>query len=229
MGRDYSVIGRALAAPARSAMLDLLMDGSARPAGELAVAARVKPSAASEHLAALVGAGLLRCDAHGRLRRYRIADPAIGRALEQIGHLCASTPVRSLRQSREQRDLARARLCYDHLAGRLGVALTDALIERGWLEPADLRLTDVGEQGVAGRGIDLLPPRRSTRPVTLSCRDWTERRPHLAGALGAAIARHLLDQEWVRRRQSGRGLDITAPGREGLLASWGVEVDRLAG
>jgi len=128
---DFSIVGRALAAPARSAMLDLLMDGSSRPSSELATVAAVGAPAASEHLKVLVEAGLVRSEPRGRQRLYRLTDATVGAALEQLGHLCPQTKVASLRHSREQRDLARARLCYDHLAGRLGVGITDAFLTRG--------------------------------------------------------------------------------------------------
>ena len=119
MNRDLSVIGHALAAPVRSTMLNLLMDGSQRPASELSTAAGVSASTASEHLRVLLDAGLIRCMPHGRHRFYALADEGVASALEQLGHLCPSTEPISYRQSRDARGLAQARLCYDHLAGQL--------------------------------------------------------------------------------------------------------------
>ncbi|MDL9980001.1 ArsR/SmtB family transcription factor [Microbacterium sp. ASV49] len=224
MTKDFTAIGRALAAPARSDILNLLMDGSTRPASELADAAGISASTASEHLAALLDAGLVDCSPAGRHRMYRLADGGVAAALEQLGHLCPDSPPLSFRRTREAESLAEARFCYDHLAGRLGVALTAAMVERGWLTEPDLDLTDAGRVGVAARGILLVPSKRRTaRP----CVDWTERRPHLAGALGSAIGTRFLDAGWVRRIPGGRGLVVTPDGRR-ALAEWGVPAASLA-
>jgi DNA-binding transcriptional ArsR family regulator len=223
MGKDFSPLGRALAAPARSVFLDLLMDGSRRPAGELAAAARIGASTASEHLAVLVDSGLVVCEAHGRQRFYAIADPAVAAALEALGGLCPQTETSSLRQSREARALAGARLCYDHLAGHLGVGLTEALVGAGWLGD-DLVPPPAAAPSFATLGIDLDRLRRGRRPLTRACPDWTERRSHLAGALGAALAQHFLAEGWVRRQPTGRGLAVTEDGRAALHQWWGLEM-----
>ncbi len=226
MAVDFSAVGRALAAPARSAMLDLLMDGSSRPASELATVAAVQGPTASEHLGVLVAAGLVRVEPRGRQRLYRLADATVGAALEQLAHLCPQTEVASLRHSREQRDLARARLCYDHLAGRLGVGVTDAFLTRGWLDGPDLAVTDAGRAAltdpVVGLDVDIDALARRRRPLSRACPDWTERRPHLAGSLGAAIAAAGFDRGWIRHRGRGRGLDVTSTGEQALREAWGV-------
>jgi len=220
------VIGRALATPARSDMINALMDGSSRPASELASAAGVSPATASEHLAVLTDAGLVTCTPRGRRRYYRLADGAVASALEHLGNLCPDAPAVTYRQSRDARALARARFCYDHLAGRLGVALTDAMIEAGWLDEADLAPTSAAPAAFAERGIDLetLPARRR---IARRCADWTERRAHLAGALGAAVAARFLEAGWVARVPEGRGLRITRDGWIALESQWGVHRDRL--
>jgi len=222
VGRDFSVVGRALAAPARSTFVDLLMDGSRRPAGELARAAGVSAATASEHLAVLVDAGLVRCEPRGRQRFYALADDSVAAALERLGHLCPSAPTTSFRHAREARDLARARLCYDHLAGRLGVELLEAMQRSGWLTSRDVSLTAPGRASLTGLGlpVDDLAARR--RPLVRACPDWTERRPHLAGGLGAALAAHFVERDWVRRRTRGRGLDITQAGSEALARTWSL-------
>jgi DNA-binding transcriptional ArsR family regulator len=220
VGRDFAFLGRALAAPARAAMLDLLMDGSTRPASELAAAARVNPATASEHLAVLTAAGLTQCERNGRHRFYRIVDPSVAVALEALGELCPQTAVVSLRQSRQARPVSGARLCYDHLAGRLGVELTDALVRAGRLS-ADFTLTDAGAACFTGLGVDVDRLRQGRRPVTRTCLDWTERRPHLAGSLGAALASLALERIRVRRRLTGRGLLITDQGRTAFAAHLG--------
>ena len=224
MNRDFTAIGRALAASARSAILNVLMDGSARPAGELAHAAGVGASAASEHLSILVDAGVLSCVVTGRQRFYRIATPSVAAAVEHIGLLCPDLPVRSLRQSRQQRDLADARMCYDHLAGRIAVRLTDAFVAMRWLEPDALALTTSGDREFTELGIEIRALRGQRRPLTRSCADWTERRPHLAGGLGAAIAGLFQDRGWTTRRASGRALIVTQDGVDALARRWNIDL-----
>ena len=222
MSRDLSVIGHALAAPARSAFLNMLMDGSSRPAGELAGAAGVSASTASEHLSVLLDAGLIECRPRGRQRFYAITDAEVAGALERLGHLCPPAPEITHRQRSGARDLAHARLCYDHLAGRLGIALAHSVVGNGWIDAA---FTDVRPQGVAqfeGLGIDVGVLRRSRRPLVRSCPDWTERKPHLAGALGAALAKTFIEREWVIRRAMGRGVDVTPAGERALRERWRV-------
>lgn len=223
VGRDFSVLGRALAAPARSTFVGLLMDGSRRPAGELAAAAGVTAATASEHLAVLVDAGLVRCEPRGRQRFYALADDSVAAALEQLGHLCPPTPPSSYRRPREARDLARARLCYDHLAGRLGVELLESMQRQAWLSPRDAALTPAGRDALTGLGVAVADLEARTRPVVRTCPDWTERRPHLAGGLGAALAAHFTERAWVRRRDRGRGLDITRAGTEALARVWTLD------
>ncbi|MCF4120555.1 winged helix-turn-helix domain-containing protein [Antribacter sp. KLBMP9083] len=223
--RDFSTIGRALATPARSAFLNLLMDGTSRPAGELAQAAGVSASTASEHLAILVEAGLVTCAAQGRRRLYRLADASVAEALEALGVLADPTPVTGYRRSRQAEHLAAARFCYDHLAGRLGTALARAWVEAGWLAGRDvLALTTAGEDGFRALRVDVDGALVARRPTTRACPDWTERRPHLAGALGAAVGRRFLEAGWVVRHRAGRGLAVTGPGLAELRERWGVSL-----
>lgn len=200
------------------------MDGSTRPAGELASIAGVGASAASEHLAVLVDAGLLRAHAHGRQRLYSIANQPTADALESLGRLCPTTPIISLRQSRDHRDVAYARLCYDHLAGRLGVGITEACVRLSWLEREHFEPTPSGVANLMSLGIDVEAVASGRRPLTRACPDWTERRPHLAGALGAAVADALLARRWVSRRRTGRGLTVTPDGLAGLRTTWGLDL-----
>ncbi|MBO9554903.1 winged helix-turn-helix domain-containing protein [Cellulomonas sp.] len=224
--RDFTTVGRALAAPARSVFVNLLMDGTTRPAGELAHAAGVSPSTASEHLGVLVDAGLVRCEPRGRHRYYALAGPDVATALEALGGLTGDAPVTSLRRSREAERLAGARFCYDHLAGRLGVALTDAWVERGWLADSDtLALTAVGSDGLRGIGVDVDAAVGGRRATTRACTDWTERRPHLAGALGAAVGARFLRAGWVVRAPAGRGVRVTPTGLDMLRTAWGIDSD----
>lgn len=227
--RDFTDVGRALSAPARSVMVGLLMDGTARPASELARAAGVGAPAASEHLAVLVAAGLVTRRSQGRHRYYALAGPEVADALEALGALAAPAPVAGLRRSREADRLAAARFCYDHLAGHLGVGLTEAWVAQGWLaDPELLALTDAGADGLRGIGVDVDGAVAARRPTTRACLDWTERRVHLAGALGAAVGTRFLGAGWVAR-SAGRGLRLTASGQDVVRDVWGVELAPVGG
>lgn len=221
--RDFTSVGKALAAPARSVFLNLLMDGTRRPAGELAQGAGVSASTASEHLAVLVDAGLVTCEARGRCRYYSLAGPRVATALEALGVLADPAPVSGYRRSRQMRHLAAARFCYDHIAGRLGIALADAWTRQGWLADRELlTLTDAGADGLRGVGVDVDGAIQARRATTRACLDWTERRTHLAGALGAAVGRRFLKAGWVVRHRSGRGLNVTESGHDLVREAWGI-------
>ncbi|MFD7918077.1 ArsR/SmtB family transcription factor [Streptomyces sp. NPDC059740] len=223
--RDFTAVGKALATPARSVFLNLLMDGTSRPAGELARAAGVAASSASEHLTVLVEAGLVTCTARGRHRYYRLADAEVAAALEALGSLTAPTPVAGYRRCREAEHLATARFCYDHLAGRLGMALADAWVGAGWLTDRDaLALTAEGAAGLWSLGVDVDAAVSARRTTTRACLDWTERRPHLAGAVGAAVGQRFLQAGWVVRHRSGRGLDVTEAGHALLRERWDIRL-----
>lgn len=222
MNRDLSVIGHALAAPVRSTMLNLLMDGSQRPASELSTAAGVSASTASEHLRVLLDAGLISCMPHGRHRFYALADEGVASALEQLGHLCPSTEPISYRQSRDARGLAQARLCYDHLAGQLGVALAEGLVGQGWVTADLSAVTEGGADKLQAHGIHVSGLRARRRQLIRPCADWTERRPHVAGSVGAAIADLSLDRGWVARTSHRRGLVVTREGMHMLRSQWGA-------
>lgn len=223
MSRDLSVIGRALSAPVRAIFLNMLMDGSIRPASELAVSAGVTAPTASEHLAVLLDAGLVTRVPRGRQRFYALADPQVASALEQLGHLCPVMPTLAFPHGAAARDLAQARLCYDHLAGRLGVTITDALISNEWTDQAVTALTPHGHEHLRTQRIDVNALTKSRRPLIRACPDWTERKPHLAGSLGAAVASLFIEQKWVLRRAQGRGLTVTPSGVAALRTSWDTE------
>lgn len=225
MATDFAAIGRLLAARPRSAMVDALIEGRALAAGDLARIAGVSRPTASAHLAALVDGGLVTVAVTGRHRYFRLAGSEVAEALEALSRICPSTPVRSLRQSGEATRLAAARTCYDHLAGRLGVGLLDALLADRWLRPVDAGwgLTRPGDRHLRDLGVDVDGAQSSRRVFARPCLDWTERRPHLAGALGAAIADLALTDGWVRRLETGRGLLVTPKGQRQLTASPGID------
>ncbi len=221
MATSTARVGRLLSSPARAAMLDVLIEGRAATAGELARAAGVAPSTASGHLADLVDGGLVRVRAQGRHRYYELADASVASALEALGRLATTTPVvRSLRESTRARALANARTCYDHLAGRVGVGLLDAMVANAWLTPAGdgYAVEDAGARELEALGVDVTAAAGRRRRFAVACLDWTERRPHLGGALGAAVAARLIEREWLVRHPSGRGLRVTTSGAHGFAA-----------
>jgi DNA-binding transcriptional ArsR family regulator len=220
-----------LSDPARLAMLWALSDGRALPAGELAAAAHIRPSTASGHLARLVGGGLLAAERHGRHRYYRLAGESIVAALEALAVAAPPVPVRSPKQAHAVQRLRLARSCYDHLAGALGVGLTDALVSVGALRLVGLEyhLTDDGGARLRALGLDVdamarLAERRR-RALARACLDWSERRYHVAGVLGAALLTRLLELQWLEPTSAGRALRVTAPGRRALREEFGVVVD----
>ncbi|MFD6027150.1 ArsR/SmtB family transcription factor [Streptomyces griseoluteus] len=208
-----------LADETRAGCLLALLDGRAWTAGELARHVRVAPSTLTGHLNRLVAGGLLVTERQGRHRYVRLADPRAAQLVEDLAaHLpqdvVAGVP-RTLREVRTRSALARGRTCYDHLAGRLGIAVTDALTSRGLLrQDTGFALTDEGLAwfGDAGIAVD----RSTRRPLARSCLDWTERRPHLGGAAGAALCRHALDTGWCARVGSGRAVRVTPEGARAL-------------
>lgn len=209
--------------PARTAMLLALMDGHALTARELADAARVTPATASRHLGLLVEAALLRVERQGRHRYHRLASPEVARVLEGLMQLAVSpqAPLAPRRVVVGPRDAAlrAARTCYDHLAGRLGVAIADHLVVSGAVvfddEAGAGHVTDRVADVLRGLGLDAdaaVAGRASGRPHCRPCLDWSERRMHLAGRLGALICHHCLEQGWLLRGQGTRALTITPPG-----------------
>jgi DNA-binding transcriptional ArsR family regulator len=218
---DISPVAALLGDPARAAMLSALHDGRALPAGELARRARVGASTASEHLSRLVDGGLLTVERTGRHRYFRLASAEVAHACEALAAVAPARRVRSLREATIGSALARARLCYDHLAGQLGVAVTGALLDRRALVDEGDRLTTgpALEETLELLGVALSPSRR---PTALRCIDWSERRPHVAGALGAALARRALDDGWVEQRRESRALRITGRGAQAFESLLGV-------
>jgi len=213
--------------PARAAMLTALADGRALPAGDLAHRAGVSPATATSHLRRLVDGGLVRVRVQGRHRYHELAGPHVAAVLEALAQVAPALPVRSLRRHRDAITVAEARTCYDHLAGRCGVELRDRLLATEALRPIDDRdhaLTALGERLLAALEIDLDQLRSSRRVFARSCLDWTERRPHLAGALPAALTNAFLAREWLERGL-GRGLAV-APDYEQQLDRWLTDAGR---
>ena len=214
-------VAAAIGEPARAAMLAQLMDGRSLPASELARRAGVAPATASSHLTRLVAAGLVRVHLQGRHRYHELASPLVAQALEALSLISPVLPVRSLRQGIAAETMREARSCYDHLAGRLGVAVRDGLLESGCLVAIDERdhaVTEMGCRRLRSLEIDPNALAAQRRVFARSCLDWSERRPDLAGALPAAVYRAMLRAGWLLRRPGDRGLQVTAACGQGLRA-----------
>jgi DNA-binding transcriptional ArsR family regulator len=213
--------------PARANVLMALLDGRALTATELAYVAGVSPQTASGHLAKLADAQLLTVAKQGRHSYYRLASPLIGRMLEGIMAVAADGPPRYRPRWRGDDALRTARTCYDHLAGRLGVALADALVAREQVVLSDDggEVTRDGERFLAGFGIDVRAMTPAKRAFCRPCLDWSERRPHLAGAVGAALATRCFELGWIARVRDTRAVTIPPKGRRGFADTFGIALD----
>jgi DNA-binding transcriptional ArsR family regulator len=237
---DIAAVGALLGDPSRCAILLALDDGRELTASRLAAEAGVSQATASSHLGKLVAGGLLAVEAHGRNRYYRLAGPQVGQLVESLIQLAPAAPVTSLRQASKGERLRQARTCYDHLAGRLGVALMRSLIDRGYLtggdgtsgpnrragygHEIDYRLTDAGQAFLGDLGVRL-PPHR---PAIRYCVDWSEHAHHLAGAAGRALLNQLVELGWIRRTSTDRAVTITQAGRTGLASTFDIHLHQTA-
>jgi DNA-binding transcriptional ArsR family regulator len=210
--------------PARATMLAALLDGRALTASELAFAARITPQTASAHLAKLAEAGLLSVVRDGRHRHFRLATPTVVDMIDGIVAVALAKRPRYRPLSRQACALSAARICYDHLAGRLSVDLTDSLVARKYvvLDDAAAEITTAGTRFFTTFGIEL-PTRHSTRRhFSRLCLDWTERRPHIAGAVGAAITTRYFDLGWLERMKRSHAVIVTPLGRRGFQETFGI-------
>jgi DNA-binding transcriptional ArsR family regulator len=222
---DIAGVAAAIGDPSRTRVLLALAGGRALPASALAGEAGVSASTVSGHLNRLLDAKLLTVERDGRHRYYRLATPEVARTLEWLARIAQPVPVRTLRRSTRAAALLRARLCYDHLAGQLGVAVMAALLDRGVLTPSDADtrylVSSSGRAELAAFGVDVSSV-AGRRPSVRYCLDWAERRPHLAGQLGGALAARLFELDWVRRGRARRVVHLTDAGRAGLRDTFGV-------
>ncbi len=213
-GPDIASIAALVGDPARANMLTALTSGMALTATELAAEAGVAPQTASSHLARLVDGGLLVLRKQGRHRYYALARPEVGAMIEGLMGLAQQVGRQRARPGPKEPALREARVCYDHLAGDRGVALFDSLVRRKALtvEGDGIALSEAGEGFVTDFGVDLAAARASKRPLCLACLDWSSRRNHLAGALGAAFLKKFGDLGWARREPGTRIVRFTPPG-----------------
>jgi DNA-binding transcriptional ArsR family regulator len=218
----------------RANMLHALMDGGALTATALARVAGISPQTASGHLYRLTSVGLVTIEKQGRFRLHRLANPSVARMVEAIMLVAAELEPDRSRFTVEARDVAlrKARTCYDHFAGRLGVSLADALVERGFVQLNSEAgvLTEAGLCFLSSAGLDTAPMmirhgKHSSRLPCRACFDWSERRAHLGGTLGALICTHSLSKGWVRRMEGTRAVLVTAKGKRIFGEIFGARID----
>jgi len=242
LARTAALIGD----PGRAKVLRALADGRELAATVLAHEAGVAASTASAHLGKLVDGGLVKAQRRGRHRYYRLAGPEVARAMEALAEIAPAAPIRSLREGTKAQAVRAARTCYDHLAGRLGVAIMSSLIADGALTGGDghhrrararddrpsapgrdleYRLTDEGVDKLTTLGVDVDKALAGPRTPIRYCIDWSEQDHHLSGALGAALAERLLELDWVRRLPRTRAVLVTDDGRRGLAEELNLALD----
>jgi DNA-binding transcriptional ArsR family regulator len=226
---NFSAVASLLADQHRSEMLVVLLGGEPQSGTALADAAGISRSLASAHLKKLVAGGLVQVQASGRQRMYRIASRKVADALEALLLLSAPPDVRSLRQATQSKNLRWARMCYDHLAGTVGVAITEALTAHDLVAEQDgtFTLTPQGQDDFTAFGIDIEELRNRRRPLLRECLDWTEHRHHLAGSLAAGLAAEMRRRDWLRHREGSRIVTVTATGQAGLRDWLGIDLGQI--
>ncbi len=215
---NMAEIAALLGETSRATILASMMDGRFHTASELAYMAAIKPQTASFHLAKLVEGKLIKVEKQGRHRYFQLASDDIAQFLEAFLAISPPPEVRSLKQSSQIKLLQAARTCYDHLAGKLGVQLTESLVAAGYikLEEKQFILTNEGTLFFTSFGIDIAALKRQRRSFCHACLDWSERRYHLAGALGSELLNRLLELEWLTRVPSIRAIKVTEKGKVGF-------------
>lgn len=228
-----SRVAAAIGEPARARMLCCLMDGHARTSTELAIVAEVSPSTASVHLQRLEAQRLVTVAAQGRHRYYSLEGPKVARILESLSVIAGDGSRRAKSLPRTPSRLRAARTCYDHMAGTLGVAVHDRMTALGWLTRQDATrgtagaaydVSSVGSKALGALGVDVETVRGLRRRFAFACLDWSERRPHIGGALGAALLGVALNRKWVVQDLDSRALEVTSCGRREMAARLGVRV-----
>lgn len=229
-GPDLALVASLIGDATRANILAALLDGRALTASELAYFAHVSPPTASGHLAKLIDGKLLTVLRQGRNRYYRLATPLVAEMLEGIMAVAAHGPERHRPVSKADDAMRLARTCYDHVAGKIGVGLADNLIECGYLvlTPEAGEITESGAIFLADFGLDLDALRAKRRVLCRPCLDWTERRLHLGGTVGGALARRCFDLGWLARLRDSRALAITPAGRRGLAEKFGLSFEEEA-
>jgi DNA-binding transcriptional ArsR family regulator len=223
MGPGIAATAALMGDPARANMLTALLNGAALTASELALEAGVTKQTASSHLAKLLDGGLLKIERQGRHRYYALADDDVARLMEALMGVAERRPTR-VRAGPKEPALRHARVCYDHLAGDLGVALYDTLLARDWIaaKGGELAPTPEGAACLDRFGVDVPALACATRPLCRPCLDWSVRRHHLAGGLGAALLDRVFDLGWARRKRASRIVEFTPPGEVAFRKAFGI-------
>jgi DNA-binding transcriptional ArsR family regulator len=223
---NVAMIASLVSEPSRAAILTVLLDGRFHTASELAHMAGITPQTASFHLAKMTEAQVVTVEKQGRHRYFGISNPEVARVMESLLSIAPPVQIKSLRQASENEALRVARTCYDHLAGHLGVQVMDSFIQKGILfeDEGRLHVTEKGEAFFADFQIDVKQIRQQRRSFSHKCLDWSERRHHLAGALGNALLDRLLALHWIERRPAIRAVRITAEGIRGFKEVFSIDV-----
>lgn len=229
---EFAEVAAVAGDPARAAMLHALMDGRALTATELARVAGIAPQTASGHLARMIAVGVVTVEKQGRHRYHRLASPAVAQMMESIMQVASGGGRAPLAVGPRDVALRTARTCYDHIAGRLGVAIADAMVARGYAELTHDAgvITETGMALLDRIGMDVgaftfASGKRAPRVLCRPCLDWSERRPHLAGAVGAALCSLSLAQGWLRRIERTRAVAITPAGRRVYRERFGAVIE----
>lgn len=222
----FGLVASLLGDKSRSVMLWNLMDGRAYSATELSLCADISPQSASNHLAKLVNAGILAVQKQGRHRYYSYASPDAAQVIESMATLLPASSDHITMARPEPVGIVYARTCYDHIAGRVSVAITCSLIEKGLIATSgkEYLVTGPGKDWFLSLGVDVEEIRSQRRSFARQCLDWSERKPHLAGALGASLLQMMLKKNWVRKTKMSRELLITGAGKTGLKKILNLEI-----
>ncbi|KZD26058.1 ArsR/SmtB family transcription factor [Bacillus cereus] len=223
---NISYIAKLIAEPTRAIILDCLMNNQALPASELAYMAKVSHPTISSHLSKLVEGNLLTVEQHGRHRYYRLANQEVAEVIEKLGTIAPIAQVRSLNQSNQLKQVRYARTCYDHLAGKLGVEITEKLLASEFiiLEEGEYIVTEQGKRWFLNFGINIETAEIKRRVFAKPCLDWSERRYHISGWLGSAIAKLFFEQEWITKTDKTRAVHFTKKGMKLLKDQLGIDM-----
>ena len=229
VGPNLSKIASIIADPSRGKMLALLMNLDGLPASELAIIAGVTPQTASSHLGKMLETGLIKLTRQGRHRYYSIASEEVADTLEKLAFLAPSPAVRTTKEATELASIKFGRTCYGHVAGRLGVAIFDSLVEKDFFDKNEneLYLKANGEIFFSRLGIEITELKNLRRRFACSCLDWTERKYHLAGALGKSLADLMFEHKWIRRISNSRAIAVTEAGERAFKKTFQVDVIQL--
>ncbi|WLD94699.1 helix-turn-helix transcriptional regulator [Alkalihalobacillus sp. AL-G] len=226
MNPDLTKIVSLLNDASRAAILDLLMDGKPHPASELALFAKIKPQTASFHLNKMLEIGIVSVERHGRHRYYKLTNNDVACLIESLYSVSPQSKPNSFNEARERKQIEYARTCYDHLAGFVGVQVTDALSKKGYIEKMELDfiVTQTGENFFENLDIDIDFHESKRRSFARCCLDWSERQHHLAGSLGNALLESMFDRNWIKRIPKTRAIEVTSTGKSELKELLSIEL-----